>query len=73
MAQNIRGDVIWALRGQSGGQTVHEIATRILLGRKNKYSESKIVAVLDILSNGGTVQKTENTGHALYTWIAQGN
>ena len=67
---NIRADVIWALRGQGGGLTLFEIASRIASQRKQKYGDHKILNVLDILMQGGQVEKSESTGRVTYRWIA---
>ena len=68
--QNIRGDVIWALRGQGGGLTVVEISMKISGTRGQRYPETKIQNVLDVLAKAGQVEKSDATGRVLYRWVA---
>ena len=67
--QNLRGDVISALRG-AGPLSLFEIAQKISQLKKVRYSEAKIQQVLDILINGKQVEQSDNVGRPTYRWAA---
>ncbi len=67
-ASNIRADVIWVLHGSSGGVSAYEIEIKIAQDRRIKYSEAKILHVLEMLERDGRVEKNEAEGRTTYSW-----
>jgi hypothetical protein len=69
--QNIKADVVWALKNSGGGLSVFDIGSKITGAGKPRYGETKIQHVVEMLVNDGKVTKTEATGRVIYKWAVE--
>ena len=68
---NVKADVIWALRNSGGGMTVFDISSKITAAGKPRYSETKILHILEMLITDRKVSKGEETGRVTYKWAVE--
>jgi hypothetical protein len=68
---NIKADVIWALRNAGGGMSVFDISSKITAAGKPRYSETKILHILEMLVVDLKVNRSEETGRVTYKWAVE--